>query len=653
MSGCNNGLPNCITPLPMDASGKLSDYEFLCWVNQKLNQLASDLEEIKSQYAVVDRLNNGILGNSGYNASDSPYPNAYLINPNGLINHRTEQTVTESSGEGEIPIIVTQKILTYEDSEPTANENFKLPTNILSDYTLNGYSANTEEASTQNFTGIVSYVKSNMAGIVGVTGYHARLYMPAEEDNPLIFKYGAPKGGGYDAYVSSPSMYENGGYALGMELDIIDTCSQGTFPVYQNSDLGIYKKRTHGLIIAGGGDTQPITNAIQIQKLSNQRSGFWNGIVIGATCFNFDGEPGYYGTTGINMASWRTAAGYPYYGIKMGTAKRNMCFTEGCKYQSDSTNFFPYGTTSKVNDKSVYVRLVSTGAGSYLQFTQSDDLTLPDPNFQAGMDGTLYTQHNGMRLNSNSGEFQIRIYDKDTSSYSSIGFTTGNIYDVTAGKHSIGYDAKYFRSSHTLLGDTIHQNDSTISNENSFDSTVSEALRSVQPKRYIVTGQSKTHYGYNANDIANALTAAGIQISSCGILSGDETTYGIKYNELITALLQLKAEYQVYTTALSNIQSNVTINSQYCTRVSNMLFLALDMSVIIGELTQNTNIKLFEIMPLSNDFSNYVRNNTLASEWRTMYSVTENNTTSVYLICGVSDSGLTINLKVNLSLFIS
>lgn len=48
MSDCNNGLFNCITPLPMDASGKLSDYEFLCWVKNNLNAISESLESLKS-----------------------------------------------------------------------------------------------------------------------------------------------------------------------------------------------------------------------------------------------------------------------------------------------------------------------------------------------------------------------------------------------------------------------------------------------------------------------------------------------------------------------------------------------------------------------------------------------------------------------------
>ena len=46
MSGCNNGLPNCITPLPMDASGKMSDYEFLCNLSNKMNVIISYLNKI-------------------------------------------------------------------------------------------------------------------------------------------------------------------------------------------------------------------------------------------------------------------------------------------------------------------------------------------------------------------------------------------------------------------------------------------------------------------------------------------------------------------------------------------------------------------------------------------------------------------------------
>ena len=55
MSGCNNGLPNCITPLPMDASGKMSDYEFLCWIQASIKNL--------------------------YNLVKPCYPNSYFVTP--------------------------------------------------------------------------------------------------------------------------------------------------------------------------------------------------------------------------------------------------------------------------------------------------------------------------------------------------------------------------------------------------------------------------------------------------------------------------------------------------------------------------------------------------------------------------------------------
>lgn len=41
-----NGLSQCITPLPMDASGKMSDYEFLCWVKANMDNLITQFNSL-------------------------------------------------------------------------------------------------------------------------------------------------------------------------------------------------------------------------------------------------------------------------------------------------------------------------------------------------------------------------------------------------------------------------------------------------------------------------------------------------------------------------------------------------------------------------------------------------------------------------------
>lgn len=53
MSGCNNGLPNCITPLPMDASGKMSDYEFLCWIQTNMTNLLKEYGELSAAWKAL------------------------------------------------------------------------------------------------------------------------------------------------------------------------------------------------------------------------------------------------------------------------------------------------------------------------------------------------------------------------------------------------------------------------------------------------------------------------------------------------------------------------------------------------------------------------------------------------------------------------
>lgn len=54
MSDCNNGLFNCITPLPMDASGKMSDYEFLCYVNSLMNTIYENQKKILQELETLE-----------------------------------------------------------------------------------------------------------------------------------------------------------------------------------------------------------------------------------------------------------------------------------------------------------------------------------------------------------------------------------------------------------------------------------------------------------------------------------------------------------------------------------------------------------------------------------------------------------------------
>lgn len=69
---CNNGLSQCITPLPMDASGKMSDYEFLCWVSAKINEIIKKIQDIQTQdetpidVTTIGFINDGVTDNAKF-----------------------------------------------------------------------------------------------------------------------------------------------------------------------------------------------------------------------------------------------------------------------------------------------------------------------------------------------------------------------------------------------------------------------------------------------------------------------------------------------------------------------------------------------------------------------------------------------------------
>ena len=91
MSDCNNGLFNCITPLPMDASGKMSDYEFLCWIKNSINKIYENLpdKEVLDKIMMLNMsyINAVVEGvdNTGQTSVSSTLNNLIINNPGRII----------------------------------------------------------------------------------------------------------------------------------------------------------------------------------------------------------------------------------------------------------------------------------------------------------------------------------------------------------------------------------------------------------------------------------------------------------------------------------------------------------------------------------------------------------------------------------------
>ena len=346
------------------------------------------------------------------------------------INHETETNATNTSVE---TLVLLKNNLTYKDDDPTANENIKFPSNIYSELEIKGYTANESEATGQGFPNIFSAVKNNASGMIGTCAFAGRTYLPNSTDNPDIIERGAAKGGVYDAQMFTDTEYEHGGYALGMEIDMFDTCNKGVSPVYENDDYGAWKRTTCGLIIGCGGNTQPISQGIRIQGMPSFQNGCWNGIVIGQSAMKINGVGGVKGLVGINMGSWRSDRGYGEIGIKHGHASRHVYCKNAYKIASDKTAIYPLETGT---DNLQFLLCNETGKGTSLIFNSVDDITAENPQ-RTELGGLMHGSDVMMTLFGNNRAIRLSIRSNNEE-VGGLSITSGQIVPFTNGTTNLG-----------------------------------------------------------------------------------------------------------------------------------------------------------------------------------------------------------------------
>lgn len=274
-------------------------------------------------------ISQGTLGNKGYDPSVSPvsYADKYIYYDNSFINVKKDSDTTNPN-DCPAPVIIIQKELNYKDTDPVANENFKCGGGIYSELDVTGYTLNTQEAVTQNFSNIYAVNKSAQGGIFGSNCIGARNYII---DSDEVKSVGGNKTGCIDGAAMNYIPYQRGGYALGAEFDVFNVHNEGESPLYQANDYNVYTRPTTVLNVVGYGNTEPVTNAIAIGTVSSGANGFWSGIMVGGRAFTIttDGEKksGVFGTTGVNFASWRpisnNTGGYGFSCIRTNHAVRH------------------------------------------------------------------------------------------------------------------------------------------------------------------------------------------------------------------------------------------------------------------------------------------------------------------------------------------
>lgn len=400
--------------------------------NYMKNNIAKTTADIIHSLLEKDVINVNIaVGNRKFNGETSF--NGHIANVNtekALINHEVETSATNTSVD---TLTVIKNKVTYTDNDPTANENIKFPTNFYSELELNGYTMNETEAIAQGFPAVMSTFKNKTAGMIGGCAFSGRTYLPNSDEIPSIKEKGGSKAGVYDAQMFTDTEYEYGGYALGMEIDIFDTCTKGQSPVYENNDFGAWDRTTCGLIVGCGGHTQPISQGIRIQGMPSYQNGCWNGITIGQSAMKINGVGGVKGLVGLNMGSWRYDGGYGEIAIKHGYASRHVYCKEGYKISTNVSAIYPLETGV---DNLQFNLCNVEGKATSILFNSVDDLTKENPQ-RTELGGLIHGSNGMMTLFSNNRAIRLSIR-VDNEEVGGLALTTGQIVPLTNGTTNLG-----------------------------------------------------------------------------------------------------------------------------------------------------------------------------------------------------------------------
>jgi len=296
------------------------------------------------------------------------------------------------------PAIKLQTVVNYEVPTP-AGTPFKRVINNYSDMTLNGY-YDTMVDGNNNFTADGTVVRNNMAGLFGSLAHLFYVSDATEAENPDITTMGATKNGCVYLQPTKRTRFSSDGYMFGGEVICLNTSADSDTAIpYVNDDNFAFPWYV-GWKISAQTDSSPVSAGILMTGSATAKHGFYNGIVVGGSCFVINNDDqGPVDTVAINLASHRTANGFSDRGIKFRTNNRHTDFVEGHKSRSILTRFM-----YEAGDCGIAIE-AAAGSAPYMHFRTG--ATSAASGGAVVTQGQIDSNASWTRVQSTSGEVQL------------------------------------------------------------------------------------------------------------------------------------------------------------------------------------------------------------------------------------------------------
>ena len=686
MSDCKNGLFNCITPLPMDASGKMSDYEFLCWVKAKLNEILLKLPEIDNIEEWVNQNIENIINQYYKQNKIGPWLNIVSlgakndgITPTGAIINDILSQYRNCTFYFPPGTYLIEETINFSDRARhsivfdtcTLRQTTPLSPMIYFGYDASGvnYPMN------MSGTGLI-----DMAGLGGVGVQVGNLTAYSTISDIQIRNCSNGTGmiiGDEDAGSMQFAMYS-------VKIYGVDSKNEGTGLVINGYDctfdnLYVYLCKT-AILINHGGHT---FNYVHIW--AHTHSFYTDSEFMETIGVNVNAGTSHFNTlyldsvyTGISTNGYDQSIDYLFYTsditqafttdltgtvINRGTYERIMVASallySPRTYKMRAVSLVNASTINEVINKTTIILsnkimgtdydifsisnniAVNRGSNLIVQSSPvtkgthyilgyiksaSDSVTLTyGLKYQHQFKATIRVDNNneplilncnllwpytlpgityslGEPINVNGVYFIPFIFTtNDTLSYAlSYVFceSTGEngFYPVYASSWDNAMTTSeagtpitpynYIKECDTTYGFNYLHNNETIDNEFTIEQSLINALSSLTPKRFTIPDKSSIYqYGYNANEVAQAITNAGLTLSNYGFITGESPNYGLKYEGLLTVLLANKLQQTVEEASV--VKSGLTVLTNEVITIGNLICANVEIEYPSTGLTAN------------------------------------------------------------------